>query len=394
LPQDKIFGTRVLTIIYETPTLSVSSNQFSENTTHRRRYRLLVTDLVYHDVFTKHEISFGHPESPDRLRSAMAYIKKAGYLEDPDLNLLTPVPVNMEEIYKIHGKAYLDGIQEKSSRGGGFYTADTAVNTHTYEAAVLAASGGIESVDRIMARKSNNAFILCRPPGHHAEYERAFGFCFINNIAVAANHLVQNNELNRVMIIDYDAHHGNGTQNAFYSSNQVLYVGLHQDGRTLFPGSGFPDEMGTGHGFGYTVNLPMYPGAGDVSYELAFTEVIEPLADVFKPKFILVSVGFDCHYQDPLTSLGLTTAGIAMMNARLKGIATTHALGRLTYFLEGGYNLDAMGMGSLNVLEELLGVPITEFNDTYTESDTCLEYTNALIEETLKNTPLLSEVVK
>jgi acetoin utilization deacetylase AcuC-like enzyme len=354
----------------------------------------LVTDLVYHDVFTKHEMSVGHPESPDRLRSAMTYIRNAGYLEDSHLNILTPVPADMEEVYKIHGKQYLDDIQERSSRGGGFYTADTAVNAYTYEAAIIAAGGGIEAVDRIMTGKSNNAFLLCRPPGHHAEFERAFGFCFINNIAVAASHLIQSHGLGRVMIIDYDAHHGNGTQDTFYSSNQVLYVGLHQDGRTLFPGSGFPEEMGAGPGFGYTVNLAMYPGAGDVSYELAFTDVIEPLADVFKPEFILVSVGLDCHYQDPLTSLGLTTSGIAMINTRLKKIAASHATGRLAYFLEGGYNLDAMGMGSLIVLEELMGIPITEFNDSYTESKTCTEYTKTLIETILKTAPLLSEVVE
>jgi len=339
-------------------------------------------------------MSFGHPESPDRLRSAMTYIRNAGCLEDSRLNLLTPVPADMDEVYKIHGKAYLDGIKEKSSKGGGFYTLDTAVNSHTYEAAITAAGGGIEAVNRIMEGKSNNAFVLCRPPGHHAEYERAFGFCFINNIAVAANHLVQTRGINRVMIIDYDAHHGNGTQNTFYSSNQVLYVGLHQDGRTLFPGSGFPNEMGTGSGFGYTVNLAMYPGAGDVSYELAFTDIIEPLADVFKPEFILISVGFDCHYQDPLTSLGLTTSGIAMINARLKRIAATHASGKLAYFLEGGYDLDAMGMGSLNVLEELMGIPITEFTDSYSESEPCTEYTKTLIAHTLKAAPLLSEVLK
>ena len=352
------------------------------------------TDLVFHEVFTKHEMSFGHPESPDRLRSAMTYITNAGYLDDSRLNLLTPGPANMDEVYKIHGKPYLDGIQERSSKGGGFYTLDTSVNAYTYEAAITAAGGSIEAVDRIMAGKSDNAFVLCRPPGHHAEYDRAFGFCFINNIGVAANHLVQTCGLNRVMIIDYDAHHGNGTQNTFYSSNQVLYVGLHQDGRTLFPGSGFPDEMGAGDGFGYTVNLAMYPGAGDVSYELAFTDVIEPLVDVFKPEFILVSVGFDCHYQDPLTSLGLTTSGIAMINARLKRIASTHASERLAYFLEGGYNLDSMGMGSLNVLEELMGVPITEFSDSYSESASCTEYTKALIERTLKTAPLLSEVIE
>ena len=354
----------------------------------------MVTDLVYHETFTKHEMSMGHPESPDRLRSAMMYIKKAGHLEDPNLNLLTPMPADLEEVCQIHGKAYIDSIREKSARGGGFYTLDTEVNAYTYEAAVLAAGGGINAVDRIMAGKSSNAFVLCRPPGHHAEYERAFGFCFINSIAVAANHLVQKRGLSRIMIVDYDAHHGNGTQGAFYSSSRVLYVSLHQDGRTLFPGSGFPDEMGTGAGLGYTVNLPMYPGAGNISYDLAFIDVIEPLAEVFRPEFVLVSVGFDCHYQDTLTSLGLTSSGIARMNTCLKRIAEAHASGRLAYFLEGGYNLDAMGMGSLNVVEELMGIPVTAFSDTYTENEVCTRHTKTLIDKTLKTTPLLSEIIK
>jgi acetoin utilization deacetylase AcuC-like enzyme len=354
----------------------------------------LVTDLVYHEIFTKHEISAGHPESPDRLRSAMSYIRDAGYLEDSRLNILKPLPASLDEIYPIHGKEYLDGIQERSSRGGGFYTLDTAVNSYTYDAAIMAAGGGIQAVDRVFREEASNSFVLCRPPGHHAEYERAFGFCFINNIAVAANHLVQRCGLNRIMIIDYDAHHGNGTQNTFYSSNKVLYVGLHQDGRTLFPGSGFTDERGTGIGLGYTANIPMYPGSGDISYELAFSKVIEPIADVFKPEFVLVSVGLDCHFQDPLTSLGLTTSGIAMMNTRIRDIAASYASGRLAYFLEGGYNLDAMGMGSLNIIEELMGTDKTEFNDSYSESTTCVEYTRGLVDGIVKTAPLLSEIVE
>jgi acetoin utilization deacetylase AcuC-like enzyme len=354
----------------------------------------LVTDLVYHDMFTKHEISVGHPESPDRLRSALSYLKEAGYLEDSKLDIVKPSPADLDEVYPIHGRSYLEGIKENSAKGGGIYTLDTGVNSYTYKAAILAAGGGIEAVDRILGKKSKNAFVLCRPPGHHAEYERAFGFCFINNIAVAAHHLVQKCGLNRIMIIDYDAHHGNGTQNTFYSSNKVLYVGLQQDGRTLFPGSGFPDEMGTGIGFGYTVNLAMYPGSGNTSYDLAFSNVIEPLAEAFKPEFILVSAGLDCHYQDPLTSLGLTTSGIAAMNARIKNIAASHASGRLAYFLEGGYNLEAMGMGALNIVEELMGATITRFNDSYSESTTCIEYSKGLIDKILKTAPLLSEVVK
>jgi len=334
-------------------------------------------------------MSMGHPESPDRLRSAMSYTTKAKLLENDKLNLLTPVPVDLDLAYTIHDKQYLEGIRAKSEMGGGFYSLDTAVNQHTFEAALLAAGGGVGAIDRIMASTTENAFVLCRPPGHHAEFERAFGFCFINNIAVAANHLIQNHGLERIMIVDYDAHHGNGTQNSFYSSNQILYVGLHQDGRTLFPGSGFPDEIGRAQGEGYTMNLAMYPGAGDKSYELAFTNMIEPLAESFKPEFILVSVGFDGHYKDPLTSLGLTTTGFAMMNNRLKQLASHHCSGRLSCFLEGGYDLDVMGMCTVNLLEELVGIEISDFNEHHTESESCTKYTEDLIEHLTKTSPLL-----
>ncbi|MHA1862577.1 MAG: histone deacetylase family protein [Candidatus Thorarchaeota archaeon] len=349
----------------------------------------MITDLVYHDIFVKHEMSAGHPENPDRLRSAMNYVKKAGLLENENLNLFTPEAVNLDTVYAIHDKLYLEEIRAKSESGGGSYSLDTAVNSYTFEASLLAAGGGVGAVDRIMSGTTNNAFVLCRPPGHHAEYERAFGFCFINNIAVASSHLIQNHGLNRVMIIDYDAHHGNGTQNSFYSSDQVLYVGLHQDGRTLFPGSGFPDEIGTGEGEGYTLNLAMYPGAGNKSYDLAFKRVIEPLAESFKPEFILVSVGFDSHYKDPLTSLGLTTTGFAMMNNRLRQIASKETSGKLTCFLEGGYDLDVMGMCSLNLLEELAGIPVSDFNEHHTESETCTQYTKDLIEQVTRTSPLL-----
>lgn len=240
-----------------------------------------MTDLVYHDEFVKHVMSPGHPESPDRLRSAMKSISAAGLLENVQVNLHTPQKASLDKIHPIHDEIYLEGIREKSEKGGGFYTMDTAVNSHTYDAALLAAGGGIETVDRIMQGDSSNAFVMCRPPGHHAEYKRAFGFCFINNVAVAAEHLLNDYNMQRIIIVDYDAHHGNGTQRTFYSSNNVLYVGLHQDGRTLFPGSGFPDEVGEGVGKGYTINLAMYPGAGDASYKLVFDRVLDPLFESY-----------------------------------------------------------------------------------------------------------------
>jgi len=350
---------------------------------------VMVTDLVYHDIFVEHMMSPRHPENPERLRSAMSSIETAGLLDDPKVNLLTPKKAPLDKVYSLHGKAYLEGVKAKSEKGGGFFTGDTSVNSYTYDAALYAAGGGIETVDRIMQGDSENAFVLCRPPGHHAEYERAYGFCFINNVAVAAKHLFQEHDIERVMIVDYDAHHGNGTQRSFYSSRNVLYVGLHQDGRTLFPGSGFVNEIGTGDGEGYTVNLAMYPGAGDSSYARAFSQVIEPIAESYNPDFILVSVGYDGHFRDPLTHLGLTTSGFAMMNSRLKQLAISQAEGRIACFLEGGYNLEVMGMCSLNLLQELAGRDVTSFDDVYEESDTAREYTEKLIEAIVTDSPLL-----
>ena len=349
----------------------------------------MVTDIVYHDIFVEHVMSRSHPESPERLRSAMSSIKSAGLLDNEKVNLLTPTKAPLEKIHLLHGKAYLEGIRERSERGGGIYTMDTSVNSYTYNAALFAAGGGMDAVDRIMKGDSENAFVLCRPPGHHAEYEKAFGFCFINNIAVTARHLLDKPDIERVMIIDYDAHHGNGTQRSFYDSREVFYVGLHQDGRTLFPGSGFANEIGRGEGEGYTVNLAMYPGAGDSSYDNAFSQVIEPIAEAYNPDFILVSVGYDGHFMDPLTNLGLTTSGFAMMNSRVKRIARSVADGRMVCFLEGGYNLEVMGMCSLNLLQELSGVSVTSFDDKNSESDTASQYTEKLIEKIIEDSPLL-----
>ncbi|MFX0108416.1 MAG: histone deacetylase [Candidatus Hodarchaeota archaeon] len=342
---------------------------------------MMGTDLLFHETFTRHVISPGHPERPERLSTAIRYISNSGLLEAGKVNVVEPQKAQLDDIMPLHSEAYLQGIRRKSEMGGGFFTLDTAVNQFSYDAAVLAAGAGVMAADRIMEGKSDNAYVLCRPPGHHAEYERAFGFCFINNIAVSAQRLIKKHDLDRVLIVDYDAHHGNGTQNAFYSSNQVLYVGLHQDGRTLFPGSGFPNEIGSGKGKGYNVNLAMYPGAGDLSFDLAFSEIIERIGEQFEPEFILVSAGFDGHFQDPLTNLGLTTSGIAMLNSRLNTLAMQYCDGRIAFFLEGGYDLDTVGRGSLNIVEELSGSQTTKYGDMHRESENCIEYTRALIKK-------------
>ncbi len=356
---------------------------------------VMSTDIVFHELFTKHELQPGHPESPERLTTALNYITKAGFFENEKINLVTPKYAELDDILPLHHQSYIDQVREKSNMGGGFFTLDTSVNKYTYEASLLAAGGGVMAVNRVLERKSSNGFVLCRPPGHHAETSRAFGFCFINNIAVAAHHLTSKHGIERVLILDYDAHHGNGTQDAFYDRKDVMYIGLHQDGRTLFPGSGFPDEIGSGDGRGYNVNLAMYPGAGDESYRLAYDELVEPLADAFAPDFVLVSAGFDAHFEDPLTNLGLTTSGIAMINSRMNEIADRNAKGRIVTFLEGGYNLTSMGRGSQNLVEVMTGSTVTKFNDRHNESKICTDYNEKLVnvlKETILQMHLKTEV--
>jgi acetoin utilization deacetylase AcuC-like enzyme len=345
----------------------------------------MTTDLLYHEMFTKHVMSPGHPERPERLISAMKHIQETGLLEESKVKLIEATPANLDLVHSIHEKQYIDMVKAKSDAGGGYFTMDTAVNKYTYDAAMLAAGAGTLAMDRIMEGVSKNAYVLCRPPGHHAEYDRAFGFCFINNVAVAAKHLIQRHGIQRVLIVDYDAHHGNGTQNAFYTNNQVLYVGLHQDGRTLFPGSGFPDEIGSGEGRGYNVNLAMYPGAGDRSYDIAFSEIVEKISESYSPEFVLVSCGFDGHFSDPLTILGLTTSGMAMMNSRLNSMAKQLCEGKIVFFLEGGYDLDIVGKCSRNIIEELSDTDTTSYTDTHSESENCTQYTKELIDR-LKST--------
>ncbi|NWF94687.1 MAG: histone deacetylase [Candidatus Thorarchaeota archaeon] len=335
--------------------------------------------LVYHELYEKHLINPGHPERPERLEKALKAIRDSRLLER-GVQMVTPGQIPLERVYAIHSREYVEAVRQSSMRGGALFTPDTGTNAYTFDAAVMAAAGGTTAIDKILAGETDNAYIMCRPPGHHAEEGRAFGFCFFNNIAIAAQYLLQRHGIQRVMIVDYDGHHGNGTQNSFYSTDKVLYVGFHQDGRWLFPGTGFADEIGTGEGRGYNVNLPMCPGAGDDSYLLAFSRIVEPLAAAYRPEFILVSVGYDCHHSDPLTNLGMTLSGIASLNGRLLRYAEEYSNRRIACFLEGGYNLDVVSAGSVNLLEGLAGLPITAYDDHYKENPACFEYTKGLID--------------
>jgi acetoin utilization deacetylase AcuC-like enzyme len=262
--------------------------------------------------------------------------------------MFQPAPAPVELVERVHPGRYLDAIEALSDAGGGHVDADTALSRDSFDVALRAAGAGLDAVARLEAGEADVAFCAVRPPGHHATPGRPMGFCLMNNVAVTAMALADRGE--RVLVVDYDAHHGNGTQDVFYADPRVLYVSLHQ--HPLYPGTGALGDIGHGEGIGTTVNLPLPPGAtGDV-YRAALDEVLVPLAEAWAPTWLLVSAGFDAHRLDPLTSLGLTSGDFADITVALRQLV---GQGRCVLFLEGGYDLDALTACTGAVLGALAG---------------------------------------
>ncbi len=245
-----------------------------------------------------------------------------------------------EELRRVHQHGHVAAVAQSAQRPHTQFDADTPASAGSFEAARLAAGGAIEIADAIARGDLDNGFAALRPPGHHAEADRPMGFCLFNNVAVVARHLVDVRGLERVLIVDWDVHHGNGTQHSFYDSSRVLYASTHQ--YPFYPGTGAPDEIGRGEGAGYTLNVPMPAGAGDSEFGAAFRDLLLPVAREFAPQFVLVSAGFDAHRDDPLASLGLTTNAFAEMTDALVSVADASAEGKILLLLEGGYDLDAL----------------------------------------------------
>jgi acetoin utilization deacetylase AcuC-like enzyme len=262
-----------------------------------------------------------------------------------------PRPATRRELATVHDVELVDALERFCAGGGGAVDADTVAVPRSWPAARLAAGSGIDATERLRAGEASAAFCAVRPPGHHATPVRAMGFCLLNSAAVTAAVLAAAGE--RVLLVDWDAHHGNGTQDAFWSDPRVLYVSLHQ--HPLYPGSGWLDDRGEGDAVGTTINLPLPTGAtGDV-YLAAFDEVIAPAAEAFGPTWVLVSAGFDAHRSDPLTDLGLTSGDFADLTSRVLGLAPP---GRLVLFLEGGYDLDALRASAAATIGALAGTDV------------------------------------
>jgi len=315
------------------------------------------TAVVYSPKYLIHKTGTRHPESPSRLRVIMRELKKSGILENERCSLVEPEIASIKDLELIHNIDYIQRIQQFCSCGGGLLDQeDTVVSPESYEVALLAAGGTLKAADLVMAGKFRNAFAFVRPPGHHAGPYYSMGFCVFNNIAVAASHLLKNFNLNRVLILDIDAHHGNGTQEIFYRSDKVLYVSLHED-PSEFPLAGFAEEVGEDEGLGYTVNVPLPYGTDDRIYLRAFNEIVVPIINQYKPQFILVSTGFDNHYTDPVADLSLSTFSYIKIFDVVLELASKFCQGKLVAVLEGGYSLRFLGKMACAVTARLAEIP-------------------------------------
>ena len=306
--------------------------------------------LVYDPIYLEHDTG-DHVENARRLVTALSYLKETGI--KAKLTCLPPRPALVEELEMIHAPEYISYVKSKAEKGGGWLDPDTVMSPKSYEAALYAAGGLMVAVEAVMNGEVDNAFALVRPPGHHAIYDRAMGFCIFNNMAIATKFALSRFSLKRVLIADFDVHHGNGTQDAFYADPKVLYFSTHQ--YPFYPGTGWMDETGTGEGEGTTVNFPMAAGWGDEEYLRAFNEVLVPVARRFQPQLILVSAGFDAHWADQLAMMRVTITGFAQMVMILKNLAAELCQGRLIFTLEGGYNLQVVASSIKAVFDVLLG---------------------------------------
>src|SRR6266700_141866 len=323
----------------------------------------MTTALIYDPIFLEHITPRNHPERPQRLEMAMKVLEALNWLERDGLVQMAPRAASEDELAAVHDRAYIhegeaeaQRVAEEMARGGResrYFAPDTYVSPKSYEAAIKAAGAPLTAIDAMMKGEIDNAYCLVRPPGHHALPDAAMGFCLFNNVAVAARYAIDRHGLERVMIIDYDVHHGNGTQDIFYEDPRVLYFSTHQ--APFYPGTGHSYECGEGAGQGTTINVPLPTTTGYETFEPVFRQVMAPAADRFDPQLILVSAGFDAHWDDPLGEMNISTAGFARLTEIIIQLAQQLCNGRLVMVQEGGYSLPAMAGCVASCINFLLG---------------------------------------
>ncbi len=309
--------------------------------------------IIRDDIYIEHVTDDFHPENPERLASIYRMLKE---IDQTDLVYVPARMATHEEIEYNHEPSYIMNVRETKGKVQRRLDPDTVTSARSYDAACTAVGGLLALIDECMAGRVDNGFALVRPPGHHAEGARSMGFCIFNNIAVGARYLQKKYGLKRILIVDWDLHHGNGTQHSFYEDPGVLYMSTHQ--YPYYPGTGWYDETGLKEGKGYTVNIPLSYGMNDDDYVYVFKEVIVPVARRFKPEIVLVSAGFDIHRNDPLGGMGVTEDGFARMARMLLDVAQGECGGKVLFVLEGGYDIRALTDSVKTVLMELRGTPV------------------------------------
>jgi acetoin utilization deacetylase AcuC-like enzyme len=313
---------------------------------------VLVTLLFTDPLFLTHHTG-RHPENEERLHAITTRLSATGLLDRCSPG--TYVPLTAEQIRAVHAPDVGARVQQLASAGGGYLDSDTVVSAASYHVGLAAAGACVAAVDAVVTGQATNALCLVRPPGHHATPTRSMGFCLFNNIALAARQAQQVHGLTRILIVDWDVHHGNGTQDVFYEDPEIVFYSIHRYGRGFYPGSGSREETGQGRGLGRTFNEPIRYGTSRAEYMDHFRLGLERAA-TFNPELVLVSAGFDAHRDDPIGSLGLETEDFAVLTRAVLEVARTHAGGRVVSCLEGGYNLEALAAGVQTHLEGLLSV--------------------------------------
>jgi acetoin utilization deacetylase AcuC-like enzyme/formylglycine-generating enzyme required for sulfatase activity len=297
------------------------------------------TGFVYDDIYLRHQTTPTHPEKPERLIAITERLKKTGL--DSELIKLSPRPVSSRWLQMIHSSEYIEHVKQSCRNNAAYVDSmDCPVSKKSYDAALMAAGGVLSAIDAVVNKKVTNAFCAARPPGHHALKDRAMGFCLFNNVAVGARYIQKQHNLPKVLIVDWDVHHGNGTHAAFYDDPSVMYFSTHQ--YPFYPGTGSQTETGSGKGTDFTINVPLAPGSGDADYLEAFQQKLKPAALDFSPDFVLISAGFDAHNGDLLGGMRLTAQGFAQLTQIVKEIAEKCCHGRLVPVLEGGYGLEGL----------------------------------------------------
>jgi acetoin utilization deacetylase AcuC-like enzyme len=327
--------------------------------------------VIFDNLYLQHDNGMGHPESPQRLLAIYDMLTTTGLIKE--LTRINPRDATQEEICLVHDPEYFNLIKSTRGRPRIFLDPDTSTSPLSFDAALRAAGGMLSGIDSVVKKEVDIAFALVRPPGHHAEKNRAMGFCLFNNIAVGAAYAINSYGFKRILIVDWDLHHGNGTQNMFYTSPNVLYFSLHQ--YPYYPGTGRINEVGAKEGTGYNVNVPLPAGMGDKEYIKVFFEILGPIAQQYGPEIVLVSAGFDPYFDDPLGGMQVTPSGFAQMGRFLKELAESVCDGRLVLILEGGYNLEGLWHSTKAVIEELIGKRKTRYEDkdNVTKADMVIE---------------------